>query len=275
LDVAAGLGVTQRTMQYQKGLADVYEYPLLPHTGFTTITLRLGAHWYPGTYFYKDGVLPNIGLAMNLYRSVGGSTQVKDGMGEVSKFDTTFTEFNIGVRGRLQLKGIELGLNGGWGTQSLVLDGDNETPTGAMEKDPGIIPDAGYSYFRFGPDVHFELGAPIEAGLFYRMVTLDDEEGYLKEARWFPNAAAIGLDAFAQVNIALTKKIQLQLGGEARYYGVKANPGVFADTTDGTGNATPGAQGQPGLTRAVAAGVSDVYLGAFASAYFTMPGTAH
>jgi hypothetical protein len=272
LDVTLGLGFTQRQMQYQKAVGDVYEYSLRPH-GLTVPTLRLGAHWYPGAYLY-DGILANVGLTFNFYQSVGGSTDVRDASGVVNSLASTFTELTAGLRGRITFPSLELGLNGAWGFQSLELEGDNQKSAANQAGDPGIVPDAGYTFFRFGPDVHLELGTPIQVGLFYRMVTLKDDEGYMAEPRWFPAAAAIGFDAFAAFNIPITSHLDLQLGGEARYYGIKANAGGYDNTVDPMGNSNPTAGGTDGLNQAVAAGVTDVYLGAFVAGYYTVPGLA-
>src|SRR5690606_22465093 len=151
-----------------------------------------GLTFYPGAYFL-DGALAHAGVMLNFYRSIAGSTGVNAG-GTSNDFDTTFTEFNVGLRGRIPLRTLELGINGGWGFQSLVMDGDNE-PFGGQERgDPGVVPDAEYTYFRFGPDLSFELGLPINIGVFYRTISIADDDGYFSDNRWFPEAAGIGLD---------------------------------------------------------------------------------
>lgn len=277
LDVFLGVGLIQRDQKYQKPLGDVYEYGLKPHNMMVP-TLRVGAHWYPGAHFY-DGLPANIGIALNLYQSVGGSTQARNASGGTTKLSTAFSEFNAGLRGRIPLRGMELGLNGGWGKQSLKLSGDNEVPPGQTEPDLGVVPDFGYTYFRFGADAHFEIGAPIEVGLFYRTLTLDDKAGFVAEPRWFPAAAGVGVDAYAAFDIPVADRINLQIGGEARYYGLKANPGSYDSVADPNGNINPlpadPAVNHDGLNQAVAAGITDLYLGAFVSGTYTLPGAAH
>src|SRR5690606_24288875 len=122
LDAHLGVGAIQRTLQYNKAVGDVYENGLQPHQ-FTAPTVSIGLTFYPGAYFL-DGALAHAGVMLNFYRSIAGSTGVNAG-GTSNDFDTTFTEFNVGLRGRIPLRTLELGINGGWGFQSLVMDGDN------------------------------------------------------------------------------------------------------------------------------------------------------
>ncbi len=269
LDAHLGVGVVQRTLQYNKAVGDVYEHGLQPHQ-FTAPSLRLGLTWYPGAHVL-DGVLAHTGVMFNFYRTVGGSTAVNAG-GTSNDFTTSFTEFNIGLRGRIPFRTVELGLNGGWGFQSLVLDGDNQTFAGQERGDPGVVPDAEYTYFRFGPDVGFELGLPINVGAYYRVISIADDDGYFSENRWFPEAAGIGLDAQLSVGVELTETLSLEIGGEARYYALDANSGS-ADSNIVEGNNAP-FPGAPGLSNAVAAGASDTYFGGFISGRYTMPGVA-
>ncbi len=267
LDARVGLGAIQRNLSYNSPLGDVYENGLQPHS-VTAPTLSLGVNWYPGAHTL-GGVLANIGLSASYYRTVGGATEVNAGSTSES-FDTTFSELNLGLRGRIALShGWELGLNGGWGVQSLVMEGDNVTAMGQMLGDPGVVPDLEYTYYRFGPDVAFELGLPIRAGVGYRLIQLSDEDGYFTESRWFPDATSIGLDAHVTFAIAMTEMLDLDVGGEMRYYGINANSGSWQNNLEGFNNydAT-----SPGLTNAVAAGASDTYLGIVVSAHYTMQG---
>jgi hypothetical protein len=267
-DGSVGFGVIMRTQDYNKPIGDIYENNLQPH-GVTAPALRVGGHWYPGAHAL-DGPLAHTGIALSYTQSVGGATLVNSG-GASNKFVTTFTELNVGLRGRIPLRGdLELGLNGGWGFQSLVLDGDNVVNPGQEQGDPGVVPDTKYTYYRFGPDVAFEFGVPIELGVFYRMISLNTDDGFFSEDRWFPHAAGIGLDGYLNFLIAFSDTIEFKLGGEARYYGIKANSGAYDDNTDNYN--AHGAT--PGLTNAVAAGAHDLYLGAIIGVSYTLPGVA-
>jgi hypothetical protein len=270
LIAGVGFGLLQRNLQYSSGVADAYETKLQSHS-LTAPALTLYGQWYPGAYKF-DGPLANIGLALGLYRSVGGATTVRDGSQSAVKLTSTFTEFTLGLRGRIPVRKFELGLNAAWGMQSMVLDGDNEASMANPDGDPGIVPDIKYTFFQFGPDLHFEFGSPIEVGLLFRTISIANSNGYLAEQRWFPNAAAIGLNAFASFDINVAKNIDLRLGGEARYYGIKPNSGSYQDNIDPGGNAY--VAGKDGLKSAVAGGISDTYLGAFVSAHYSIPGTS-
>jgi hypothetical protein len=269
LDARLGFGVVQRALQYYQAVADPYEHQLQPHP-VVAPALALGVHWYPAAHGL-GGPLANVGLALSYYRSVAGSTTVNSSTGKES-FTTTFSELNLGLRGRIPMKSYELGLNGGWGVQSLVMDGDNEGGTADTPPDPGVVPDMEYTFFRFGPDVRFDPGVPIDIGLAYRMITIQKEDGYLAEQRWFPSAAGIGLDGYAKFMIGLTDTLGLELGGELRYYGVKANAGSPEQNLDDDNPFDPDA---PGIaTSAVAGGLYDMYIGGFVSVQYTMPGEA-
>lgn len=275
-DASLGAGALFRKLSYNKPVGDYYEHGL-QSPDLLAPTLRAGVHVYPGAW-YVDGPAAHVGLAASYYRTIGGSTNVIAG-GTTHSFTTTFTELNIGLRGRIPLRSkLELGLNGGWGLQTMVMEGDNEELPTEDRGDPGVVPDSSYTYFRFGPDLSFEFGVPLEVGLLYRTPTLSSEDGYFAEDRWFPNAAAIGIEVYARGTYPLTDTLGLLIGIEARYYGIDANAGSYADNTDPGGNAHPVnptlSDNRDGLIHSVAAGANDTYLGGFLSIEYTMPGVA-
>ncbi len=267
LDAWVGVGAVQRNLGYNSPLGDVYEHGLQPHS-IAAPALTLGLHLYPGAYLSR-GLIAHIGIYAAYTRTFGGSTTVNTGTTEEA-FDTSFTELNLGLRGRIPLTGSwEAGVNAGWGFQSLIVDGDNETPMGQTQGDPGVVPDVEYTYFRFGPDLSFELGLPIRTGIGYRLITLADDEGHFSEERWFPNAVGFGVDAHVTFAVALTDELAVDIGGEVRYYGIDANPGPWENNLDPFNNYSTTT---PGLQHAVAAGASDTYFGAVVSGHYTMPG---
>jgi len=263
LDAALGLGLMLRKLNYNKAVGDYYENGLQPHT-LTAPSLRLAATWYPAAHLL-DGPLANVGISLSFYQTVGGSTGIA---GQDERFTTTFSELNVGLRGRLPLDEFELGLNGNWGFQSLVLKGDNEAPAGAERGDPGVVPDTKYTYFRFGPDALIDWKLPIRLAAYYRTITLRDDDGYLKEDRWFPASFGMGIEGMASVTLRLSKYLGVEVGGEARYYGINANVGTPEDTIDSGGNIH--VAGADGLNQAVAAGINDTYFGGFVSARYSL-----
>lgn len=275
LDASLGAGMLFRKLSYNKPVGDYYEHGL-QSPDLLAPALRAGVHVYPGAW-YVDGPAAHVGLAASYYRTIGGSTNVIAG-GTTHSFTTTFTEFNLGLRGRIPLRStLELGLNGGWGVQSMVMEGDNEELPAEGRGDPGVVPDSSYTYFRFGPDLAFDVGVPLQVGLLYRTPTLSSEDGYFAEDRWFPRASAIGIEAYVQGTYALSDTLGLLIGIEARYYGIDANSGSYADNTEPLGNAhavNPASDNRDGLIHAVAAGANDSYLGGFLSIEYTMPGAA-
>jgi hypothetical protein len=206
------------------------------------------------------------------YRSAAGATEIADSTGKVSSFDTTFSELNVGLRVRIPLDAAEVGLQASWGTATMAIAGDNEVPVAlagiaGAESDPGVVPDAAYSYLRFGPDLTFSaLGVNWNAGVFYRLVTLGDEPGQWREPRWFPNATASAVEVRASGLIPLSESLGVLLGLDARQYGLAMNTGTDAFVRNP-------ATGMPtGFNQAVAGGATDLYLGAFAGLQFTLLG---
>jgi hypothetical protein len=90
------------------------------------------------------------------------------------------------------------------------------------------------------------------------------------------------LDAYAAFDIPMTDRIALQIGGEMRYYGLDTSPGSYASVADPDANINPIPPPTPenmdpnadGLSHGVAAGVTDLYVGAFVSGTYTLPGVA-
>ncbi len=270
LDVDLGVGLMYRTTSYTDSVSDAFNHALHP-SNVGPLTLRVGAHWYPVAHF-SNSFLAHIGLAVGYYRSLGGATELNDASGGSQSFDTVFSELNLGGRVRLELGSLELGLNGSWGTAELTIEGDNEVPPGLVGVpgalgDPGVVPDASYTYIRLGPDAKFALGdVDVALGIYYRLVTLGSDEGQWAEARWFPNAEAKAIEAQLSGLFPLSESLSLFVGADYRQYALTMNSGTDVVGVNPTTN-------QPQFTQAVAGGASDMYVGGFAGVQFGIPAT--
>jgi hypothetical protein len=81
----------------------------------------------------------------------------------------------------------------------------------------------------------------------------------------------VGVDAFVSVAFELTDELSVDIGAEARHYGIDPNSGS-ADSNIVAGNNAY--NGGAGLSQAVAGGAMDTYFGGFVSGHYTMPGAA-
>ncbi|MEN9579857.1 MAG: hypothetical protein RJA70_2866 [Pseudomonadota bacterium] len=257
LSVALKAGVLSRTLSYNQPVADVYSHALQPHERALTV-LGFSAEWYPVGHFQpSEEYLKHIGIAGGFLHSVGGTTPIG-----ATNFETTFSELNIGLRGRLPILRHELGVFLGWGQQSLVIHGDNER-LGNGETDPGIVPDLSISYLRFGPDFTL-VGGPLRFGLgaYLRLPTLDDSAGHLTERRWFPDATATGYEFGARTELSLMNGVSVFVAGDARLLAISmhSKPGSALDI---------GGE----LRQAIAGGAMDVSITALAGAKLNLPGT--
>lgn len=270
LDAHVGLGLMYREVTYVDPVSDVYEHALQP-PNVGPLTLRVAGHWYPAAHF-SGGFAAHLGLAFSYYRSIAGVTEIADAAGNNKPFDTTFSELNLGGRYRIPVGSAELGLNAGWGTAELTIAGDNEIPASGVvvagaEKDPGVVPDAAYTYLRFGPDFTFPIGSlQLNTGVYYRVVTLGDEPGQWKEPRWFPEAEAQALELQVSGVVPLSDTLGVVLGVDIRQYGLSMN------TTNKAVDLNP-VTGMPiGFNQAIAGGATDLYFGAFAGLRLVLPG---
>jgi hypothetical protein len=139
----------------------------------------------------------------------------------VLEFNLLFTELNVGLRGRVRLSDLEVGMLAGWGQTSTVVQGDNEPfLNNPAQTDPGLFPDMEYTYLRFGVDARAPVmdELSIGGGLSVRLPELGDETGQIAEQRWFPRATATGLDAQLFGLYRLTGGLSAMALVDARFY---------------------------------------------------------
>jgi hypothetical protein len=176
LDINLGVRFGTRSFGYNDALPGLRNYDL----GLSP-SLGLRAHWYPAAHF-TDGALANIGLDLRGEFMVGVTSKNTTGQ----KFSTSSHAFGLGVRGRLPLNKLELGLVAGWGQHAFSL-------ANADKVDPGV-PDVNYNFIRAGVDGHYQLlpWFGVEAKFSY-LIGLS--LGELGEKAWFPHGTGDAVEA--------------------------------------------------------------------------------
>jgi hypothetical protein len=204
LDVNLGLRLGTRSFGYNDSLPGLRGYDL----GLSP-SLGLRAHWYPVAHF-SDGVLANIGLDLRGEFMVGVTSKNTAGQ----KFSTSSHAFGLGVRGRLPLDKLELGLVAGWGQHAFSLANSDNV-------DPGV-PDVNYNFIRTGIDAHYQfmpwLG--MEAKFSY-LIGLS--LGELGGKAWFPHGTGDGVEAEIAAQ-AGSRKLAGEVSFSVQRYFMSLNP---------------------------------------------------
>jgi hypothetical protein len=204
LDINLGVRFGTRKFGYNDSLPGLRGYDL----GLSP-SLGLRAHWYPAAHF-TDGVLANIGLDLRGEFMVGVSSKNSSGQ----KFSTSSHQFGVGLRGRLPLNKLELGLVAGWGQHAFSLEN-------ADNVDPGV-PDVNYNFIRTAVDAHYQFipWFSMEARFGYLFCL---SLGELGEKAWFPHATGNGVEAEIAAQ-AGSRKLAGEVSFSVQRYFMSLNP---------------------------------------------------
>jgi hypothetical protein len=166
---------------------------LVPYNGAVVPTLVVAARFYPGA-LWSDGALSNIGIVGRFELGFGGTTEYTEGGANgtpkvVVPLKTNASEYQLGLRGRLPLGPLELGVSAVYGNQTFTIGGD-ENP---LKSPYAVVPDVHYHYIRVGLDARAYIsklivGAHLSPRFLTSMKELD------KGRVWFPGAKGSGLD---------------------------------------------------------------------------------
>lgn len=257
LRASAEFGVLARNFRYNHPVADVFGVRLQPHQRALPIA-GASVEWYPAAHWsFPERLWAHAALRVDFAHSLMGETPIG-----TEPFDTTFSDLTLGLRARIPLDRNELGLQFGWGQQSLTINGDNEQVffDGAFTADPGIVPDIAYTYLRFGVDGAVLL-SPLTLGAkaFMRLPTLGNGAGELRESHWFPKATATGWEVGASASLPVASMLSVFLAADVQVYGISMN----TETTSAVQNGV--------LTESVAGGAADVYARLTLGASFNLP----
>ena len=234
LELMVGMRGYNRQFKY----TGVTSGPLVPYELGLAPTIFVAGRVYPAA-FSSDGVLSNIGLMGRFELGIATSTnyQATPG-GPITKLSTHAYEYQLGVRGRLPLGRLELGIFAVYGDQSFTLGGD-ENPSGVAY---ALVPDMHYHYIRTGLDLRAYISKLIvEAHVAPRFLTSMHEIDLARV--WFPGAMASGLDGGVLLGWQFLPWLTAAIGGDFVRYGFDFN----------NQPATP-------TPRVVAGGATDTYL---------------
>jgi hypothetical protein len=223
LDITVGARIGTRSFGYNDSLPGLRGYSLLPSP-----SLALLGHWYPAAHF-GAGALAHLGLDVRAEMLVGVSSEND----QKQKFSTSSHALGFGVRGRIPLGQIELGVLGGWGQHAF-----NVADNGAMDPD---VPDIKYSFLRIGGDGRYQFNKAIAVQLraaFLYGLSL----GEISSPAWFPHASGNGLEAEASFQLGVSKLLAFELAlGMQRYFmslnPQQGDPGVNSQTLRVAGGA--------------------------------------
>jgi hypothetical protein len=203
-DIGVGARFGTRSFAYNDSLPGLrgYDLGLSPN-------LALHAHWYPGAQA-TDGVLANIGVDLRGELMVGVTSQNSSGQ----KFSTSSHAFGIGVRGRIPLNKLELGLIAGFGQHTFSLSDTNKV-------DPGV-PDVVYNFVRTGLEGQYQF-VPWFALKGTASYLIGLSQGELTQNAWFPHGTGSGVEAEISIQ-AGSPKLVGELAFSVQRYFMSLNP---------------------------------------------------
>ena len=246
LDVLVGVGAVGRDLHFVDTGADLSidsDAPVRDGTMDATAAAQIAARWYPMAHFSK-GALAHIGLSAAYARGLSDKVSY-DLDGQSVRYNQTYQSYSVGLRGRIPISMLTLGVEANYGSQALWVrakDGAN----------PFVFPDVNYSY----------VEGRLDARLQINQVSLTAYGGYLyvlglgeiADSDWFANAKAMAIHYGAEVGYQFDESWELVGGLDARSYRLNFNP-LDAETAP-----------------RIAGGASDQYVSFWAGVRFTMPG---
>ncbi|MEI8256740.1 MAG: hypothetical protein WCJ30_13780, partial [Deltaproteobacteria bacterium] len=171
--------------------------------------------WFPGAHFTSNA-LAHIGL----YGDFGAAFAIVSIDSADNRFATSTMLYDVGLRGRLPLGALDLGLRVGYGSQTFVIDNRGTTPPVV----PGVpgVPGVAYQFLRIGLSARYDIAhrVGILFGVNY-LLTLAAGE-FSRD--FFPHDSVHGLDGSVAVAVRLVAGLELRVGFDARVFLHSLNP---------------------------------------------------
>ena len=214
IEVMVGVRGYNRQFKY----TGITSGPLVPYELGLAPTVFIAGSLYPAA-FGSDGVLSNIGLMGRFEFGIATSTNYQAAPGaQPTKLSTNAYEYQLGLRGRMPLGKLELGIFALYGNQSFSLGGD-ENPNGAAY---ALVPDVHYHYIRTGLDLRAYISKLIvEAHVAPRFLVSKSEIDLARV--WFPGAMGSGLDGGVMLGWQFLPWLTAAVGGDFVRYGFDFN----------------------------------------------------
>lgn len=182
--------------------------------------IKLGARIYPGA-FVRDDIASYFGAVANFDFGFATSTDLEerqpDGSKKVTPLRTASMAWDAGIRLRLPLGPIELGLTGTYGSHSFILYGDE----GGTGLEP-LVPDVRYDQIRIGGDIRARISKLLVGAHLAHRQLLSLHQIDL-EYVWFPGATGRGLDFGLELGWEVLPFLDVVGGTDVIRYGFDFN----------------------------------------------------
>ncbi len=166
--------------------------------------------WFPGAHFVTNA-LAHIGL----YGDFGAAFGMVSVDAAGNRFGSSAMLYDVGLRGRLPLGALDLGLRIGYGAQTFAIDNRGTPPP----PDPNIpgVPGVAYQFLRIGVSARYDIAhrVGILVGLNY-LLTLS--AGEFSGREFFPHDAIHGLDGGLAVAVRVIAGLEFRVGFDARVF---------------------------------------------------------
>jgi len=166
--------------------------------------------WYPIAHF-QGGPLAHVGITASYEQAFLIQSEANG-----KKYSSTSKEWTLGLRGRVPVAPLELGLEVAAGEHVFAIDDDPNLP---------LIPDVDYRFVRLGTDARARFGAFSLGGSFgYRRIS---DSGAIQTRQWFPRLEVAGLDTGLFVGHSPLAHFDVLVGVQYRRYwfSMKPEPG--------------------------------------------------
>ena len=203
LDVTVGARALHRSFQYHDTPAELY--PGAGYGSLATFGQPLGpsaflrATLYPFA-FSSRGAEANLGLTASYELGFATRALFDENTARERTLSSHFSEFLLGLRGRLPLGVHELSLNAGYGQQRYVVSGDEGAP---------LVPDVSYDFVRVAVDATFRFDALL-LGVSAGTRIVSDTGGLQRD--WFPSTRTKSVEAGLLLGYQISDEIAL-VGG--------------------------------------------------------------
>jgi hypothetical protein len=222
--------------------------------------LKLGARIYPGA-FVRDDIASYFGAVANFDFGFATGTDLEekqsDGSTKVTRLETASTAWDAGIRARVPVGPLELGLTGTYGSHSFILYGDE----GGAGLEP-LVPDVRYDQIRIGGDIRARISKLLVGAHVAHRQLLSLHQIDLAYV-WFPGAKGRGLDLGLELGWEVLPFLDVVGGVDFMRYGFDFN-GLPAEPTP----CGPAGCRAP----VIAGGATDTYISGWLGAMLTLGG---
>jgi hypothetical protein len=226
-----------------------YELPFGP-------ALKASTRFYPAA-LVRDDVAGWFGIAADFELGLATTTELEEPGKPVQTLKTSTQAWDAGLRFRVPIGPVELGVFGMYGQHSFILVGD-EGGVGGIEP---LVPDVQYNFIRAGGDIRVRvskllLAAHVAPRFLLTLHQLDLE--YV----WFPGAKGHGLDFGLEAGWSFLPYLAVVAGGDVIRYGFDFNdiPSDPCDPEDGC------------RAPVIAGGATDTYISGWLGLRLTLGG---